>query len=76
MKFILLTKKLRGLLHKMNLFTTDPALTRGALSVSAKMLGNPEIAVPRKIQFMETLPLLGTGKTDYVTLKRMAEALC
>jgi len=57
------------------LFTTDTALTREALSAAAKILGNPEIAVPRKIQYVETLPLLGTGKTDYVTLKRMAEAL-
>jgi len=57
------------------IFTTDTALTREALSATAKTLGNPEIAVPRKIQYVETLPLLGTGKTDYVTLKRMAEAL-
>jgi acyl-[acyl-carrier-protein]-phospholipid O-acyltransferase/long-chain-fatty-acid--[acyl-carrier-protein] ligase len=35
----------------------------------------PEIAVPRKIQRVEALPLLGTGKTDYVTLKKMAEAV-
>jgi len=57
------------------LFTTDAALTRDALSASAKSLGIPEIAVPRKIQRVDTLPLLGTGKTDHVTLKRMAEAV-
>ncbi len=57
------------------LFTTDATLTRDMLSASAKNLGNPEIAVPRKIQYVETLPLLGTGKTDYVTLKKMAETL-
>lgn len=54
------------------LFTTDAALTRETLSASAKKSGNPEIAVPRKIKHVETLPLLGTGKTDYVTLKQMA----
>ena len=54
------------------LFTTDATLTREALSASAKKLGPPEIAVPRKIKHVETLPLLGTGKTDYVTLKQMA----
>ena len=57
------------------LFTTDAALTRDALSASAKALGIPEIAVPRKIQRVDALPLLGTGKTDYVALKKMAEAL-
>ncbi|MDD5056749.1 MAG: bifunctional acyl-ACP--phospholipid O-acyltransferase/long-chain-fatty-acid--ACP ligase [Sideroxydans sp.] len=57
------------------LFTTDAALTREALSASAKTLGMPEIAVPRKIQRVDALPLLGTGKTDYVTLKKMAEGL-
>ena len=57
------------------LFTTDATLTRDMLSASAKTLGNPEIAVPRKIKVVEALPLLGTGKTDYVTLKKMAEAL-
>lgn len=57
------------------LFTTDAALTRDALSASAKTLGIPEIAVPRKIQRVDALPLLGTGKTDYVSLKKLAEAL-
>lgn len=57
------------------LFTTDPALNREQLSAKARQLGMPELAVPRKIEWVEALPLLGTGKTDYVTLKRMAEAL-
>ena len=57
------------------LFTTDAALMRDALAASAKAMGIPEIAVPRKIQRVDALPLLGTGKTDYVALKKMAEAL-
>ena len=57
------------------LFTTDKALTREALVESVRKLGVPEIAVPRKIQSVDALPLLGTGKTDYVTLKKMAETL-
>jgi acyl-[acyl-carrier-protein]-phospholipid O-acyltransferase/long-chain-fatty-acid--[acyl-carrier-protein] ligase len=57
------------------LFTTDKNLNRESLSAAAKQLGMPEIAVPRKIQVVDALPLLGTGKTDYVTLKQMAEAL-
>jgi len=56
------------------LFTTDPALSRDMLASKARELGLPELAVPRKILVVEALPLLGTGKIDYVTLKQMAEA--
>jgi acyl-[acyl-carrier-protein]-phospholipid O-acyltransferase/long-chain-fatty-acid--[acyl-carrier-protein] ligase len=55
------------------LFTTDPAMSRDRLQEAARMLGAPELAVPRKIGPVATLPLLGTGKTDYVTIGKMAE---
>ncbi len=55
------------------LFTTDPALSRELLQNAARAGGYPEIAVPRKIVHVGAIPLLGTGKTDYVTLKTMAE---
>ena len=55
------------------LFTTDPDLTREQLTISAKNLGLPELAVAKKLVVIETLPLLGTGKTDYIHLKTMAE---
>ncbi|MDR2213368.1 MAG: bifunctional acyl-ACP--phospholipid O-acyltransferase/long-chain-fatty-acid--ACP ligase [Pseudomonadales bacterium] len=57
------------------LFTTAAALDRAALLTAAQTLGLPELCVPRKIVLVEELPLLGTGKTDYVTLKRMAETV-
>ncbi|MBS1196885.1 MAG: AMP-dependent synthetase and ligase:Phospholipid/glycerol acyltransferase [Proteobacteria bacterium] len=55
------------------LFTTDGQLTRELLVARARGLGIPELAVPRKIRLVASLPLLGTGKIDYVTLKKHAE---
>ncbi|MBF0115239.1 MAG: bifunctional acyl-ACP--phospholipid O-acyltransferase/long-chain-fatty-acid--ACP ligase [Magnetococcales bacterium] len=55
------------------LFTTDPQLNRERLLQTARAIGSPELAVPRKISRLDALPLLGTGKVDYVTLKQMAE---
>lgn len=55
------------------LFSTDRGLGRDALVAAAKSLGASELAVPRSIVTVDALPLLGTGKLDYVTLKQWAE---
>lgn len=55
------------------LFTTDANLTREALQATARGLGSSELAIARKIIIVQELPLLGTGKIDYVTLKKLAE---
>lgn len=57
------------------LFSTAATLNREALLAAARRLGLPELAVPRRIVALPELPLLGTGKVDYVALKRQAEAL-
>jgi acyl-[acyl-carrier-protein]-phospholipid O-acyltransferase/long-chain-fatty-acid--[acyl-carrier-protein] ligase len=54
------------------LFTTDKGLEREALVQAARTLGAPELVVPRRIEHIKQLPLLGTGKLDYIALKKMA----
>ncbi|GGA15495.1 bifunctional protein Aas [Paenibacillus marchantiophytorum] len=39
---------------------------------SMKQQGHPAIYVPSELRYVERLPLLGSGKVDYVTIKRMA----
>ena len=56
------------------LFTTDTQLAKDALVNAARAQGLPELALPRRIETVEALPLLGTGKIDYVRLKALAEA--
>jgi acyl-[acyl-carrier-protein]-phospholipid O-acyltransferase/long-chain-fatty-acid--[acyl-carrier-protein] ligase len=56
------------------LFTTDPNLSRESLSATARSLGAPDLAVPRVLQVVAEIPVLGTGKTDYVRLKALAES--
>jgi acyl-[acyl-carrier-protein]-phospholipid O-acyltransferase/long-chain-fatty-acid--[acyl-carrier-protein] ligase len=43
------------------------------LVAHAQHVGAPELAVPRKILKVTEVPVLGTGKTDYVAIQRMAE---
>lgn len=39
----------------------------------AREHGAPELAVPKKIMRVDDVPVLGTGKTDYVAIQQMVE---
>lgn len=50
------------------LLTTDPALDRITLQQTARRINAQELAVARRVVKVDNLPLLGSGKIDYVTL--------
>ncbi len=53
---------------------TDKLDARPAeLVARAQAIGAPELAVPRRIVRVTEVAVLGTGKTDYVAIQRMAE---
>ncbi|MFN4090808.1 MAG: AMP-binding protein [Alphaproteobacteria bacterium] len=53
------------------LATTSETLDRDALLAAGRRLHAPELAQPRAVVRVETIPLLGTGKTDYPAVTRM-----
>ncbi|WP_458401560.1 acyl-[ACP]--phospholipid O-acyltransferase [Candidatus Avelusimicrobium sp.] len=54
------------------LFTTHEQATRADILADFKAKGLSELAVPKTIQVVAEIPLMGTGKTDYVKLKETA----
>ncbi len=52
--------------------TDAPAMTKQSLLPTARQLGFRETAVPDRILVVDQLPLLGNGKTDYVSLEKLA----
>ncbi|HVY06639.1 MAG TPA: AMP-binding protein [Burkholderiales bacterium] len=55
------------------LFTTDPKLTRGRLQEAARNLGTHDLSVARRLVQVRELPILASGKIDYVALKSLTE---
>jgi acyl-[acyl-carrier-protein]-phospholipid O-acyltransferase / long-chain-fatty-acid--[acyl-carrier-protein] ligase len=54
------------------LLTTQKDAERSAMQRQAKATGASELAVPAAIQVVDQVPLLGSGKTDYVAAAALA----
>ncbi len=57
--------------EKIVLLTTHSKPDRLALAKHAKEFGTSELAVPAELVHIAELPVLGSGKTDYVSLQEM-----
>jgi len=57
------------------LITQDKNLKRDQLQAAARELGAPEFAVPKQIIVVDKVPLLGTGKKDYPSVKKLVESM-
>jgi acyl-[acyl-carrier-protein]-phospholipid O-acyltransferase/long-chain-fatty-acid--[acyl-carrier-protein] ligase len=56
------------------LVTDAPEARRMDLSAWAQNHGVSELAIPRKVLIIPAIPVLGTGKTDYVAVEKLARA--
>jgi len=61
--------------ERLVLITDHPAPEAERLSEWAKANGIPALIVPKKVVKVEAIPVLGSGKTDYVTLQKLAEVM-
>ena len=59
--------------EKLVLVTDCQTAAVTSLVAHAQSVGAPELAVPRKILKVQEVPVLGSGKTDYVAIQRMAD---
>jgi acyl-[acyl-carrier-protein]-phospholipid O-acyltransferase/long-chain-fatty-acid--[acyl-carrier-protein] ligase len=57
------------------LLTEQPGADRAALLAHAREQGATELMVPAEVRVVEAMPLLGSGKIDFVAAQRMALAL-
>ena len=58
--------------ERLVLLTEHADVQRAQLTSTAREMGLPEIFVPRSFVHVKSIPLLGTGKVDYVAAARLA----
>ena len=56
------------------LFTSRPDATPAALQAWGRANGVTELMLPKAVRIVPALPVLGTGKLDYVTMTAQAAA--
>lgn len=59
--------------ERLILVTTQADVETSKLSAWARENGAPELAVPKKVVKVSEIPVLGTGKTDYVSIQKLVE---
>ena len=59
--------------ERLILVTDHQGAESAQLSEWARDNGAPELAVPKKIIKIDHIPVLGTGKTDYVAIQKLVE---
>ena len=60
--------------ERLVLLTTDAGVKRDQLVRHAKAKGAADLMVPAEVLIVESLPLLGSGKPDYVAATALAKA--
>jgi acyl-[acyl-carrier-protein]-phospholipid O-acyltransferase/long-chain-fatty-acid--[acyl-carrier-protein] ligase len=59
--------------EKLVLLTTDAAHTRDAFAKHARARGSSELSMPAEVLVVDRIPLLGSGKPDYVAALALAK---
>jgi acyl-[acyl-carrier-protein]-phospholipid O-acyltransferase/long-chain-fatty-acid--[acyl-carrier-protein] ligase len=57
--------------EKLIMVTTRADATRAAAQAHLKTKGATELMAPADVMIVDAIPLLGSGKTDYVQLDRL-----
>ena len=60
--------------EKLILITNDEQLNRQSVMQAAKEAGVSELLIPKTIILVEEIPILGTGKTNYPAVQKIADS--
>ena len=60
--------------ERLVLITEQPEADPAVLAAHLRSAGAPDLAAPKRVMRVNELPVLGSGKVDYVAIQRMAQA--